>query len=106
MKNTIIKDPSLVPFHLSKDQHCYTIIETITPDVKNIGKFGKKDNGNQGKDYEKQLSYHSTLASALKCIAKNKMNNKSEYSSIQEYIKEWEYQRELITELLNKLNQV
>tara|TARA_R110000772_G_scaffold64705_3_gene144626 strand:- start:192 stop:509 length:318 start_codon:yes stop_codon:yes gene_type:complete len=103
MKNTIIKDPSLAPFHLSKDQYCYTVIETITPDEKNIGKFGKKDNGNQGKDYEKQLSYHSTLASALKVIATSKMHNKLEYSSIKEYIKEWETQKELIEKLLDKI---
>ena len=57
MRNTIIKDPVLEPYHLSKDQYCYTLIETITPDEKNIGKFGKKDNGNQGKDYEKPIGY-------------------------------------------------
>tara|TARA_R110000822_G_scaffold233595_1_gene364966 strand:+ start:256 stop:573 length:318 start_codon:yes stop_codon:yes gene_type:complete len=103
MRNTIIKDPALIPFHLSKDQYCYTVIETITPDEKNIGKFGKKDNGNQGKDYEKQLGYYSNLGSALKVIAKQKMNVKHEYSSILEYIKEWEYQKEEMEKLLTKI---
>lgn len=103
MRNTIIKDPSLSPFHLSKDQYCYTVIETITPDEKNIGKFKKEDNGNQGKDYEKQLGYYSTLGSALKVIAEYKMNVKHEYSSIIEYIKEWEYQKKEIEKLLGDI---
>tara|TARA_S200002703_G_scaffold7784_2_gene8019 strand:- start:1298 stop:1618 length:321 start_codon:yes stop_codon:yes gene_type:complete len=103
MRNTIIKDPVLEPFHLSKDQYCYTVIETITPDAKNIGKFGKKDNGNQGKDYEKPLGYYTSLAAALKSIAKFKLHSEKEYSSVLSYIKEWEYQQEEIKKLLSKL---
>jgi len=106
MRNTIIKDPVLEPFHLSKDQYCYTVVETITPDEKNIGKFKKKDNGNQGKDYEKQLGYYTNLAGALKAIAKHKLHNKQEYSTILEYIKEWESQKEETEKLLHKLKLV
>ena len=47
MSNTIIKDPVLEPFHLSKDQYCYTVVETITPEEKNLGRFGNKGNANQ-----------------------------------------------------------
>ena len=42
MANTIIKDPALIPFYIAKDQYCFTVIEVITPDEKNIGKFKKK----------------------------------------------------------------
>ena len=42
MRNTIIKDPVLEPFHLSKDQYCYTVVETITPDEKNIENLKKR----------------------------------------------------------------
>ena len=106
MRNTIIKDPVLEPFHLSKDQYCYTVVETITPDEKNIGKFKKKDNGNQGQNYEKQLGYYTNLAGALKVIAKYKLNNKKEYSTVLEYVKEWEFQKEEISKLLSKLELV
>lgn len=106
MRNTIIKDPILEPFYLSKDQHCYTLIETITPDKKNIGKFGKKDNGNQGKDYEKPIGYYTNLASALKKIATLKLHNKQFYPTVKEYIKEWEYQKEEIAKLLTQLELV
>ena len=106
MRNTIIKDPVLEPYHLSKDQYCYTLIETITPDEKNIGKFGKKDNGNQGKDYEKPIGYYTNLASALKKIATLKLHNQQSYPTVKEYIKEWEYQKEEIAKLLTQLELV
>lgn len=106
MRNTIIKDEILEPFHLSKDQYCYTVIETITPDEKNIGKFGKPDNGNQGQNYEKPIGYYTNLASALKKIATLRLNNKQSYTSIKEYVKEWEYQKEEISKLLTQLELV
>ena len=103
MANTTIKDPSIEPFYISKDQYCYTVVETITPDEKNIGKFGKKDNGNQGKDYEKPLGHYSSLAAALKKIAKSKLDLKAEYSTIMEYIDEWQRQQDEMAKLLNKI---
>lgn len=103
MSNTIIKDPVLEPFHLSKDQYCYTVVETITPDEKNLGRFGNKGNKNEGKDYEKSLGHYGTLAHALKKIAKLKLDKKPEYDSILEYIKTWETEKLAMEELLNKI---
>ncbi len=103
MSNTIIKDPNLDPFYLSKDQYCYTVIEVITPETKNLGRFGNGGNKNEGKDYEKSLGHYSTVAAALKKIAKLKLDNKPEYNSILEYINKWEEEKELMNELLNKI---
>lgn len=103
MANTIIKDPALVPFFISKDQYCFTVMEVITPDEKNIGKFKKKDNGNEGKDYEKPIGHYSSLAAALKKIAKGKVDHKKEYSSIMSYIGEYNKQNEELENLLNKI---
>ena len=103
MANTTIKDPLFYPYFISKDQHCYTVMEIITPDEKNIGKFGKKDNGNQGKDYEKPMGHYGSLSGALKQIAKQKVDLKEEYSSIKEYIGEYEKQKEVLNKLLNKI---
>lgn len=97
MSYTIIKDPAIEPFHISKDQHCYTVVETITPDSKNLEK------GVKGKLYEKPMGHYSTLAAALKKIAKAKLDLKEEYSSVMGYIKEFEYQNEKMEELLNKI---
>jgi hypothetical protein len=103
MANTTIKDPAIEPFFISKDQYCYTVMETITPDEKNVGKFGKKDNGNQGKNYEKSMGHYSSLSSALRKITEAKIDLKDEYSTIMEYINEYDKQQELISKLINKI---
>jgi len=103
MSNTIIKDPAMEPYHLNKDQHCYTVVETITPDKKNLGRFGNKGNKNEGKNYEKNLSHHSTLGSALGKIAKMRLDDKQDYNSIRDYLNEFEIQKEEMRELLTKI---
>ena len=103
MSNTIIKDPVMGPFHLSKDQYCYTVMETITPDKKNLGRFGNKGNKNEGENYEKALGHYSTLPGALKMIAKSKVDLKPEYDTIQDYIGEIKNQQDEMKELLNKI---
>ena len=103
MANTIIKDPVLEPFYISKDQYCYTVVEVITPDEKNLGRFGNKGNKNEGKDYEKSLGHYGNLAHALKSIAKHKLDKKPEYNSILEYINTWTEEKAAMKELLNKI---
>jgi hypothetical protein len=103
MSNTIIKDPVMGPFHLSKDQYCYTIVETITPEEKNLGRFGNKGNKNEGKNYEKNISHHSTLGSALGKIAKMRLDAKQDYDSIKDYLKEFEIQKEEMKQLLTQI---
>lgn len=97
MSYTIIKDPALEPFHISKDQYCYTVVETITPEAKNL------DAGSKGKVYEKPLGHYGKLSQALAKIAKGKIDRKPEYDSVKAYIKEYEKERELMQELLNKI---
>ena len=94
---TIIKDPALEPFHISRDQHCYTVVETITPEAKNL------DKGSKGKAYEKPLGHYGNLTAALKKIVKAKVELKEEYDSILEYIAEYDQQKETINKLFNQL---
>ena len=94
---TIIKDPALEPFHISKDQYCYTVVETVIPDSKNLEK------GSKGKAYEKPLGHFGSLTSALKKIVKAKVELKAEYGSILEYIAEYNQQKETINKLFNQL---
>lgn len=97
MSYTIIKDPAIEPFHISKDQYCYTVVETITPDAKNL------EEGVKGKEYEKPLGHYGDLAAALKKIAKAKIDLKNEYTSVMEYVGEFEKQTKAMDELLNKI---
>jgi hypothetical protein len=94
---TIIKDPVLEPFHISKDQHCYTVVETVTPDSKNLEK------GSKGKIYEKPLGHYGQFSQALKRIAVAKTDLKEEYTSIMDYIKTYDQQVEIINELFDKV---
>jgi flagellar biosynthesis component FlhA len=101
---TIIKDKALEPFHISKDQYCYTVVETITPNEKNLGRFGNKGNKNEGKVYEKPLGHYGDLSEALKKIVKAKVEIKEEYNSILEYVAEYDQQKETINKLFNQVN--
>jgi hypothetical protein len=95
---TIIKDKALEPFHISRDQHCYTVVETVTPEAKNLEK------GSKGKIYEKPLGHYGNLASALKRIAVAKVDLKEEYNSIVEYINAYNNQKEVINQMFNQVN--
>jgi len=94
---TIIKDPALEPFHISKDQYCYTVVETVIPDSKNLEK------GSKGKAYEKPLGHFGDLKTALAKIIKLKVELKEEYNSISNYIAEYDQQKETINKLFNQL---
>ena len=94
---TIIKDKALEPFHISRDQHCYTVVETVTPEAKNLEK------GSKGKIYEKPLGHYGNLASALRRIAVAKVDLKEEYNSVMEYIDAYNQQTETINKLFDKV---
>ena len=97
MSYTIIKDPAIEPFFISKDQYCYTVMETVTPDPANL------EAGSKGKNYEKPLGHYTNLSHALKKIAKSKLDMKSEYTSIMSYINEWQRQQDEMNALLEKI---
>jgi hypothetical protein len=97
MSYTIIKDPVLEPFFLSKDEYCYTVYEIVTPDPKNLEK------GSKGKDYQKALGHYTKLSHALNCIAKVKLDHKKEYNSIKSYIQQWETNKQAMETLLESL---
>lgn len=92
---TIIRDPKIEPFFISKDAYCYTIFKTITPDIRYT------ENNLPGKDYVKPLGHYSSFASCLKALAKEKVDNNQSYDSIQEYIKTFKNLETSIKELLN-----
>ena len=92
---TIIRDPKIEPFYISKDAYCYTIFKTVTPDIRYT------EDNKPGKDYVKPLGHYSSFASCLKALAKEKVDNNQSYDSIQEYIKTFKSLETSIKELLN-----
>jgi hypothetical protein len=95
---TIIRDPKIEPFFISKDAYCYTIFKTVTPDVRYT------ENNLPGKDYVKPLGHYSSFASCLRALAKEKVDNNQSYDSIQEYIQTFKKLEDSIKELLNVLD--
>ena len=80
---TTIKDPVLEPYHIVRDNHGFSVVETVTPQTKYLEK------GSEGKDYEKALFYPSTVGGCLKKIAELKLNSGKEYQSVKEYLDEF-----------------
>ena len=71
-----INDPVMEPYFISMDDNCMTVNIKVTPDTRY---------SDSGKDYNKIVGHYSNLSSALKSIAKDKVNSKS-YDSLQEYM--------------------
>lgn len=92
---TIIRDPKIEPYFIGKDSYCYTVYQTITPDVKYT------EDNKPGKDYTKALGHFSSFGSCLRSIAKNKVDDKKNYDSIQEYIETFNQVTKEINELIN-----
>jgi hypothetical protein len=92
---TTIKDPVLEPYHITRDGHGFSVVETVTPQAKYLEK------GSEGKDYEKAICYPSTLGGCLKKIAEYKLNTGQEYQSIREYLDEFNSVYSKIQETFN-----
>ena len=91
-----ITDPKMDPYYIGKDSHCYTVYEVVTPQEKYLEK------GSEGKDYEKPVAHYSNFSKALERVYKEKLNsNKEHYTSIKEYIDEWDKIKNELSEILN-----
>jgi hypothetical protein len=87
INSTIIEDPIIEPFLISKDQTSYTLWEKITPNLEN-----KKTT--KGKMYYKAVGYYSKFEPLLNKIAELKLNSTKKYNSIKEFIQQ--YNKEVI----------
>lgn len=90
---TIIKDPVIEPYFISKDNYSFTICKTISSPTTS------KNNT----DYVKSLGHYSNFSKCLKSIAQYKIDDKKEYSTISEYIKEYEKNLKLMNEIFNTI---
>ena len=99
MSYTTIKDESLEPFYISKDQYCYTVFENVAPQGKRSIK------SKTGKSYIKPLGHYGNFGAAIKAICKEKLNkDEKTYSSVREYLNEWETIQSEISKLIKQPN--
>ena len=75
-----INDPIMDPYFISMDDNCMTVNIKVIPDTRY---------SDSGKEYTKIVGHYSNLGSALKSIAKDKVNSKS-YESINNYMTEYQ----------------
>ena len=78
-----ITDPVLEPYFITRDEYSFTVKENVAPNSNHFRTKGK------GKSYEKSLSYYPTFEAALKKIATLKLSQKENYTSITDYIEEY-----------------
>lgn len=78
-----ITDPLLEPYFITKDDYGYTVKENVAPNSGHFRTQGK------GKSYEKSLFYFPTFSMALKRISTLKLSQKESYTSLQEYLEEY-----------------
>ena len=98
MNKTIIRDPNLEPFYISRDKYCYSVIELITPTRTRGGSKKEKE------PYEKAIGHYTHLNQALKSIAKGRLSSPpKQYSSIMDYLAYYDEINKELETLLNKL---
>lgn len=89
-KDTIIEDPAMEPYFITSTPGSgYTVFERVTTNK----------NGNSN-NYIKIISYPFNFNSALKTIAKHKLNSEQkQYNSLKEYVGKWEEISDTISKL-------
>lgn len=94
----LIKDPLIEPFFIGKDAYNYTVYQTVYPG-ENKGGRGRKT---RTKESIKPISHHSNFAACLSSIAKLKVDDRSVYNSLSEYVTEWTRVKEEIYQIVNR----
>ena len=86
--DTIITDPALEPFFVSRSSTGgYTLFERVTK-------------GDNNTEYIKTICYPSNFTNALKKAAEELLNKSKEYTSIKEYVEEFKTIQTRITSIM------
>jgi|TARA_R100000482_G_C5130147_1_gene151329 hypothetical protein len=80
---TVISDPLMEPYYITKDDLCYTVNERITPNKDHFRSKGV------GTEYAKPQGYYASFELALVKISEELMHTKRNYDSLSEYIEEY-----------------
>jgi hypothetical protein len=80
---TVISDPLLEPYYITKDDMCYTVNERIQPNEDHFRSVGK------GTEYSKPQGYYPKFEWALQKISKEKLHTKEEYTSLSSFLEKF-----------------
>ena len=86
--DTIIADPVMEPFFITRSQTgCYTVYERVIK-------------GENDTEYIKTISYPSNFGNALKCVAREVLNESGKTYDLKSYVDRWESIKESLTSIL------
>ena len=86
--DTLIQDPVMEPFFISKSQSGgYTVYERVVK-------------GENNTEYIKTVSYPASFGGALKTVAKQILNEEGKTYSLKEYVERWEAVKNSLTSIL------
>jgi hypothetical protein len=93
-----INDPLLDPYYIEKDSLQFTLLKKHSP-----------TRGYQGGDISTKeniqiIGYYTHLGNALKKVMSLKINTPKKYSSLKEYVDNWETIRKETEQIINNLN--
>tara|TARA_R100000742_G_C4207660_1_gene34916 strand:- start:167 stop:478 length:312 start_codon:yes stop_codon:yes gene_type:complete len=77
---TLIEDPNMDPFFITKDEHCYTVNRRIKSNANHFRSTGKS------KTYSKALTFHSKFEDALKRITEEQLHTKEHYTNLSDFL--------------------
>ena len=86
--DTIIKDPKMDPFFITRSQTGgYTVFENVLK-------------GENNTSYIKTVSYPSTFGAGLRTIAREKLNEEGKTYDLKSYIERWESVKDSLISIL------
>lgn len=80
---TLIEDPSMEPYFITKDENCYTVNIRIKSNKDHFRSNGKS------KSYTKSLTFHPQFERALEWISKEKLHTKKHYTTLSSFLDEF-----------------
>jgi|TARA_B100000795_G_scaffold252366_1_gene221873 hypothetical protein len=77
---TLIEDPSMEPYFITKDEHCYTVNRKVTSNANHFRSTGKSTT------YSKAVTFHAKFEDALKRITEEQLHTKEHYTNLTDFL--------------------
>jgi len=93
---TLIEDPCMELFFITKDEHCYTVNKKVTSNANHFRSTGKS------KTYSKALTFHADFGDALERITKEQLHTKEHFKSLNDFL---DYYNNIESNIKNYINE-
>ena len=80
---TLIEDPCMEPYFITKDDNCYTVNQRIQSNADHFRSNGKS------KEYTKALTFHANFGQALNRITQDQLHDKEHHTSLNDFLNKY-----------------